>query len=300
MSHGTATRSHTGSSSSCLIVPPSQAGSLHHGTDIEDYLDIKLTRQMHQQMLISSVISDDPDFVMPSDHPEMMQTMFADGEEEEQSGDTDSMANVTVTSGATGRTVRSMDSLRRAQSQSTTALPSAGSYYSLSAGACKLDRMQFSILRTLVIGTKCVLLDCTQDQSYIQGMCLLYKHCGISRNDRIHNAFNGMDDHIKFGTNAQLWATTSITAVRELYSSKASLMHYCLTRIMHSLDGKYKTVQYQIAADLNALNEGDDVNIYDLMQTYASMISSVGDSVQKPIMGVQDDTCHSCGEIGHH
>ena len=29
------------------------------------------------------------------------------------------------------------------------------------------------------------------------------------------------------------------------------------------------------------------------------MISSVGDSVQKPIVGVQDDTCHSCGEIGH-
>ena len=149
--------------------------SLHHGTDIEDYLDIKLTRHMHPQMLISSVISDDPDFVMPSDHPEMMQAMFADGEEEEQSGDTDSMSNVTVTSGAIGRTVRSMDSLRRAQSQSTTALPSAGSYYSLSDGARKLDRMLFSILRTLIIGTKCVLLDCTQDQSYIQGMCLLYK-----------------------------------------------------------------------------------------------------------------------------
>ena len=267
--------------------------SLQHGSDIEDYLDTKLTPQVHQQMLISSAISNDLDFTMPDDHPEMMQTMFADGEENEQSGDTDSMPNVT------GRTVRSMDSLRKAQNRSTTALPLAGSYYSLSAGACELDRMLFSILRTLVIGTKCVLLDCTQDQSYSQGMCLLYKHCDISRNDRIHNAFNGMD-HIKFGTDAQLWATTSITAVRELYSSKASLMHYCLTRIMNSLDGKYKTVQYQIATDLNALNEGDDVNVYDLIRMYASMISSVGDSIQKPIMGVQDDTCHSCGEIGHH
>ena len=129
-------------------------------------------------MLISSMISNDPDFTMPDDHPEMTQTMFADGEEEDKSGDTDSMSNVTVISIATGRIVRSMDSLREEYRQYTTALPNAGSYYSLymSARARKLDRMLFSILRILDIGTKCVLLDCTQDQSYIQGMCLLYKH----------------------------------------------------------------------------------------------------------------------------
>ena len=80
---------------------------MQHGSNIEDYLDTKFTRQVHQQMLISTVISNDPDFAMPDDHPEMRQTIFADGKEEEQSGDTDSMANVTVTSGATGRTVRS-------------------------------------------------------------------------------------------------------------------------------------------------------------------------------------------------
>ena len=73
--------------------------SLQHGSDIEDYLDTKLTRQVHQQMLISSVISNDPDFSMPDDHPEMMQTMFTGGGEGVQ---------YTATSRATGRTVRSI------------------------------------------------------------------------------------------------------------------------------------------------------------------------------------------------
>ena len=150
-----------------------------------------------------------------------------------------------------------------------------------------------------MIGSKSVLLDCTQDQSYIQGMCLLYKHCDISRNDRIHNAFNGMDS-FRFKASAQEWAITSITAVKELFDSRASLLHYCLTRVMHSLDGKHKTVQYKIAEDLNALSADDDVNIYDLIQTYASMIASVGESTPKPALAIQDDSCHNCGELGHH
>ena len=69
---------------------------------------------------------------------------------------------------------------------------------------------------------------------------------------------------------------------------------------MHSLDGKAKTVQYKIAKDMNALSQDDTVNIYDLIQEYASMIASVGDSTPKPVMGVQDDNCHNCGEKGHH
>ena len=69
---------------------------------------------------------------------------------------------------------------------------------------------------------------------------------------------------------------------------------------MHSLDGKAKTVRYRIAEDMNALSQDDSVNIYDNIQECASIIASVGDSTPKPIMGVQDDNCHNCGEKGHH
>ena len=117
-----------------------------------------------------------------------------------------------------------MASLKGAPSQSSTVLPSAGSFYVLSDGAHNLDRMLFIVLCTLVIGSKSVLLDCTQDQSYIRGMCLLYKHCDISRNGRIHNAFNGMDS-FRFKTSAQKWLS------RPSRRSKNYLTHvlpYCI------------------------------------------------------------------------
>ena len=76
---------------------------------------------------------------------------------------------------------------------------------------------------------------------------------------------------------------------RELHDSKASMKHYSLDKIMHNLDGKAKTVQYRIAEDMNTLSHDGTMNIYDLIQEYASMIASVGDSTPKPVMGIQDD-----------
>ena len=53
------------------------------------------------------------------------------------------------------------------------------------------------------------------------------------------DAFDAVDS-LKFKSDAQEWATSSISAVRELFASRASITHYALTRIMHSLDGKLK------------------------------------------------------------
>ena len=123
--------------------------SLNNGSEIEAYLDVKLSRTTYQAMLVSSVISDDPDFAPAG----------AAGEDtEEVSSD-----NHSTLTGSTYvvKPVRSMQSLRSAQSHSTTALPSAGSYHMLSSGALSLDRTLYSVLRTLIIGTKSVLLHCT-------------------------------------------------------------------------------------------------------------------------------------------
>ena len=185
------------------------------------------------------------------------------------------------------------------KSQSTTILPSTGSYYALSTGARQPDVMMYSVLLCNVIGTKRCVIECVKEHSYIQVMCLLYKHCDITRNDRISRAFTGMVN-IRFGGDAQAWATTCIMSHRELHDSKASMRHHSLEKIMHSVDGKAKTVHYRIAEDMNALSADDTINIYDLIQEYASMIASVGDSSPKPVMGVQDDLCHNCGEKGHH
>ena len=269
--------------------------SLGFDMEVELYLDVKLSRTTYHVMLVSSVISADPDYAPPEPGSQ--------GEEVTSGNTTQPEYHATRSESqqidTTHRTMRSMASLKGAPSQSSTILPSAGSFCDLSHGARNLDRMLFSVFRTLVIGCKSVLLDCIQDQSYIQGTCLLYKPCDISRNDRIHNAFDGMDSFI-FKASAQAWAITSITAIKELFDSRDSLLHYCLTRVMHSLDGKHKIVQYKIAEDLNAVSAVDDVNIYDPIQTHASMIASVGEPTPKPALAIQNDNCHNCGELGHH
>ena len=266
--------------------------SLNCGAAIEDYLDIKLGRTAVQDMMVSSIINDDPDFARPIEMPAQ-----AESQGEATTGDTELLySSVSNTASAAPASTVSGQSKK---SQATTILPSAGSYYSLSTGARQLDVMMYSVLLCNVIGTKRCVIECVKEHSYIQGMCLLYKHCDITRNDRISRAFTGMDN-IRFGGDAQVWATTCIMSHRELHDSKASMRHYSLQKIMHSLDGKAKTVQYRIAEDMNALSADDTINIYDLIQEYASMIASVGDSSPKPVMGVQDDLCHNCGEKGHH
>ena len=261
--------------------------SLRHGDELEDWLDVKLQRVVHQDMMISSIIADDPDFQPPKQSASASKI----GEPMDPTTVTRSLFSETP------RTVRSIQSLRAANTTMVTPI-SAGSFYALSDGSQLLDRMLFSVIRNLVKGSKSVLLDCTGIQSYVRGMVLIHSHSNIMRNDRIANAFDAVDS-LKFKSDAQEWATSSISAVRELFASRASITHYALTRIMHSLDGKLKTVQYKIAEDLNALQPNDDVNIYDLIQTYATMIASVGDSGSK-VLAIEDDLCGYCKEKGHY
>ena len=42
--------------------------SIDHGNEIEDYLDVKLDRARHVDMMVSSIIDDDPDFFDSLDH----------------------------------------------------------------------------------------------------------------------------------------------------------------------------------------------------------------------------------------
>ena len=89
-------------------------------------------------------------------------------------------------------------------------------------------------------------------------------------------------------------------------------MHYVLTRIMKSFNGKLKTIQYRIAEDINQRVIDDNTNIYDMVKKYAVEIASVGDTKTNVNMASDEGsaaentkanttgaTCTYCGKRNH-
>jgi hypothetical protein len=219
--------------------------SLAYGEEVEQYLDIKADRRISRPMLISSLIVSDPDFAFPMDaigDPKLPK-------DKDPKMVSRNLFTPAVRSKETPATVRTLESLRVA-ANTTAVMKSAGNYFTcLSEGARKLDRMLFSVLKQLVKGSKSVILDGVSFPSYIQGICLMRKHCDINKNDRIHQAFNGVEN-IELRTDAMEWATTSMVRIRELLDSRAGITHYILKSLLNSLDGKCKTVQAKIGEDM--------------------------------------------------
>ena len=107
--------------------------SLNCGAAIEDYLDIKLGRTAVQDMMVSSIINDDPDFARPIEMPTRAESQG----EEATSGDSELIYSSVNTTGSAAPA--STASGQSKKSQATTILPSTGSYYALSTGARQLD-----------------------------------------------------------------------------------------------------------------------------------------------------------------
>ena len=270
--------------------------SLSYGEEVEQYLDIKADRRVSRPMLISSLIVSDPDFALPVDaigDPKLPK------DQDPQTVSRSLFTPAVRSSKGTPATVRTLESLRVA-ANTTAVMKSAGNYFTcLSEGARKLDRMLYSVLKQLVKGSKSVILDGVSFPSYIQGICLMRKHCDINKNDRLQRAFNGVEN-IELKTDAMEWATTSMVRIRELLDSRAGITHYILKSLLNSLDGKCKTVQAKIAEDMAQLDPDDEVNIYDLLQTYATQMSALGYTGSNQVLVVEDDDCHYCGEKRHH
>ena len=75
-----------------------------------------------------------------------------------------------------------------------TSLNSAGrSCWDMHESALKLDAFLFNVLRMSVKDDKKVMPECVQFPSYVQAICVLYKHFDISSNDRITGALDAMD-----------------------------------------------------------------------------------------------------------
>ena len=240
-------------------------------------------------MTTPSFLSEDPEFQQP------------EGATGEESGDNDTAS---ISTGVSRPTMSVSSGVSSGSSHAT--LNSAGTnYFDLPEESRDLDSHLYNVLKMCVKGSKNVLLQCVKFPSYIQGMCILFKHCDISRNDRISRSFDDMDT-LSFDGDAQRWEIDAISRVRNLYESGGQMVHYALSRVMKSFDGKLKHVQYKIAEDMNNMEIDDNTNIFDMLQGYASLIASVGDSKSAVAYaagdespGDKDGRCGFCNIYGH-
>ena len=208
------------------------------GSVLEDYIDVKLGRVQQHAVMTPSFITDDPDFMMPPMQQGAESEEVSSGESGQEVDNSSQQApsNTTSATGATGAT-------------GSQSLNSAGSYYDLPTEARELDSVLYSILRVCVRGSKRILLTSVKIPSYVQAIVILARHSDISKTDRITKAFDSLD-RFQFNGDVTVWQTEGVAKIRELLDSRASIMHYILSRVMKSFAGKLKTIQYRIAEDI--------------------------------------------------
>jgi len=158
-------------------------------------------------------------------------------------------------------------------------------YADFSAAEKALDDMLYNILKTNVKGTKNEMLRHVSFPSYVQGMCVLYKHVDICAVGRKTMAFEKMDD-LQFKGDIQSYQIDAISAIQELFDSKANIVDYALSKVMKSFEGRSKTIQFRIADDINNTQDTETLNIFDMIQSYCADIAAVGDGKSKPTKSV--------------
>ena len=247
-------------------------------------------------MAIPSCLTDGPDFY-DADPNEAQKVDEEDDEEEEDN--TQNHGAYTI-SGGTAESAFGLQ-LNRA------AFP----FKDLSKETKDLEGLLYNILLMNVKGSKNSLLFCVKNPSYVQAIIVLSKHVNISRNERKTKVLDALDQ-LKFTGNVQTYQIKTMELVHELFDSGVSMMDYALAKIMKSFEGKSKTIQYQIAHDINTKEIDDNLNLFDLIQGYCSQIACVGD-MQVTVNTVDNnstphgnqrgtrlnDACNYCGKKGH-
>ncbi len=252
--------------------------STEHGTYLEDFLDQKLDRQISQPMAIPSYLLNDDDFSSPSPSRHS-RDLGSDEDETAPSVDNDGPPSAAKS----GRTAFSLQ-------RSTI------KYRDMPEGARTLDALLYNILRINVKGAKNALLSCVAFPSYVQAMTVLVKHMDISRNDRKTKAFE-QADKLTFDGDVHSYQIKAIHMVKELFDAKCSIMDFALTKIMKSFNGRCKSVQFDIAKDINTREINDQTNVFDMIQGYCADIASVGDT--RAEVNAIGDQCTYCHKSGH-
>ena len=171
-------------------------------------------------------------------------------------------------------------------------------YTDFSAEEQALDGMLYNVLKMNVKGSKNEMLRHVSFPSYVQGMCVLYKHVDICAVGRKTMAFDKMDE-LQFKGDIQSYQIEAISAIQELFDSKANITDYALSKVMKSFEGRSKTIQFRIADDINNTQDTQKLNVFDMIQSYCADIAAVGDGKSKPTKAVQDlSKCSHCGKKG--
>ena len=184
------------------------------------------------------------------------------------------------------------------------------SYNELSTDTKELDSHMYSILQMSIDGTWREILDQVTFPSYAQAIILLTNHNSISSNTRKTEALEAMES-IKMNGSVQQWVIDTVGAYQELKDSKVTIDDVALYSIVKSLQGRSKYVQHEIVKEINEAGDGTPIQVYDLVQKYATQLAAV-DGVVKPkstnhvsnddssgVNSIQDVVCHGCGEKGH-
>jgi len=258
------------------------------GPPIQRFLEQKLGISSQDANIVASFLTADPDFQRPEG--ENSNGDESPAQQESGVGDAESFASSRVPTSPTQSA---------ASGGSTFQLEAAsGNYYDLSEKSRYLDAMLYNILRMNVKGSKSVLLDCVDFPSYIQGMCVLYKHVDISRTSRKTDALLAFDN-FDYRGNVQKFQLDFINLYRELKASKVTIEDWVMCQLMKSLRHN-KTMQYKIAEDINMLGLNERTNLYDWIHKYCAAISAVGDGNLKVVKLAQEkEKCEYCGFTGH-
>ena len=258
-----------------MFIMSAMVRAIDYGPVLEDFLDVKLERNAGRISTVPSFLDDDPDFQMGNAQnfePDNASFSVSVAPEDVEDDDDDNEVSI---------------GLQKANTN----------YWDLPKEARALDALLYNVLKMNVKGGKRVLIECVTMASYVMSMIVLYRHADISRNDRITRAFDMMDS-LSFDGDVSTWQVQAVKRIRELFSSGASIMHYALSRVMKSFNGKIKTIQYKIAEDINSRKITDETNVYDMIQTYASHVATVGDS-KTAVNNVNVKTCRYCKKKGH-
>ena len=190
----------------------SLVASTEHGATLEKFLDEKLDRRKHTRVTVPSFITTDDDFLddlAPDEVPDAEE----EDEENAQSGVEEVASHTGVPATPGGR------SLCRSSKR----------YSGFTAEEKALDAMLYNVIRMNVKGSKNEMLRHVSFPSYVQGMCVLYKHVDICAVGRKTSAFDKMDD-LQFKGDIQAYQIEAIASIQELFDSKANIVDYALSK----------------------------------------------------------------------
>jgi len=256
------------------------ARAIKCGCELEDMLDSKLRRAKTFSQSVPSFLLDDPDFMIAS--------APAPRASSEEDADGDSASNTAMPKSP------GISTSSAASGSHFTLGVHHTAYQDLSDGAKSLDAMLYNILKMSIKGSKQALLKSVTFPSYVQAVCVLAKHMGISRMKRIMAAFNRMDT-LQYTGDTTLFQSQFLAAKRELDSCNATVVHYTMCKLMKSFDGRSKTTQFKIAEDFNRLDFDDpNINLYDLVQGYLADLAAIGDTKPHRV-----GMCTACNSTKH-